>query len=217
VDDHPMIVRGVTELLRRDSRFQVVGTASTGEEAVEKARELAPEIVVMDLAMPGMGGLDAIRRITDADESVRVLAVTSDTEEESLLAVLEAGGSGFVRKTAVNADLIEALQTVARQEVFLYPSAAKILLGGYRDAEHRVGELFENLTEQECDVLRLIAEGYTSKEIGKRLYLSPHTVDSYRSQVMQKLGLSHRSELVKYALRTGLLSRKTPSADYLRY
>lgn len=206
VDDHPMIVRGVTELLRRDPRFEVLDTASTGEEAVEKARELTPDVVVLDLAMPGMGGLEAMRRITEADGNVQVLAVTSDTEEESLLAVLEAGGSGFVRKTAVNTDLIDALQSVARREVFLYPSAVKILLRGYRDAEHRAGELFENLTEQDRDILRLVAEGYTSKEIGKRLYLSPHTVDSYRSQVMQKLGLSHRNELVKYALRTGLLS-----------
>lgn len=110
-----------------------------------------------------------------------------------------------MRKARAHADLIGAIQTVARDEVYLDPSGTKLLLRGYRDAEERAGKPLDNLSQQERELVRLVAEGYTSKEIGKKLFLSPHIVDSYRSQLMQKLGLSHRSELVQFALRSTLL------------
>jgi len=206
VDDHPAILRGVHELLDGDPGFEIVGEARNGEDAVEEAARLQPDIVVMDLTMPGIGGLEATRRITSEHEGMRVVAVTSDGEEESLLQVLRAGGSGFVRKTAVHEDLTRALRAVARDEVFLYPSATKILLRGFRNLDRSFDGSMGLLSDQEREVIRLAAEGFTSKEIGKQLFLSPHTVDSYRSQAMQKLGLSHRSDLVRYALRAGLLS-----------
>lgn len=200
-----MIRRGLQEILRQDARFEVVGEAGDGDEAVDKARELEPDIVIMDVTLPGTGGLEATRQITASNDKVRVLAVTSDTEEESLLSLLEAGGSGFVRKTAAHEDLLDALETVMRDDVYLYPAAARILLQGFREAEQRAGGMLDRLSEQEQDVLRLVAEGFTSREVAAELDLSPHTVDSYRSRIMNKLGLAHRSEVVQYALRTGLL------------
>jgi DNA-binding NarL/FixJ family response regulator len=206
VDDHPVLRSGLDALLALEEDLEVVGQASTGEEGVEKTRLLRPDVVVMDLAMPGMGGLEATRQIIEAGGGVRVLVLTSQAEEEFLLPVLEAGGSGYVRKTSADEDLIRAIRAVSRDEVFLYPSATKLLLRTYKLAEEK-GEAspIEKLSDREREVLTLTAEGFSSGEIGKKLFLSPKTVDTYRARLMQKLGLSHRSELVRLALQTGLL------------
>jgi DNA-binding NarL/FixJ family response regulator len=205
-DDHAVLRAGLRALLEAEKEFEVVGEASTGEEAVQRARLLRPDVVVMDLSMPGMGGLEATRQITALEQGTRVLVLTVHAEEEYLLPVLEAGGSGYVRKTSADEDLIEAIHTVARNEVFLYPSAAKLLLQGYRASEASAEiDPAEPLSEREREVLTLTAEGYSSSEIGKKLFLSPKTVDTYRSRIMQKLGLTHRSELVRFALKAGLL------------
>jgi DNA-binding NarL/FixJ family response regulator len=205
-DDHPVLRSGLEALLSLEEGLQVVGQASTGEEAVEKTRLLRPDVVVMDLAMPGIGGLEATKQIVALALGAKVLVLTSQTEEEFLLQVLEAGGSGFVRKTSADADLVNAIRTVARDEVFLYPSATRLLLRTYKEARepHAAGPL-EKLSEREREVLTLTAEGYSSAEIGKKLFLSPKTVDTYRARMMQKLGLSHRAELVRLALDTGML------------
>jgi DNA-binding NarL/FixJ family response regulator len=205
-DDHAVLRAGLRALLEAEDEFEVVGEAGTGEEAVDRTRLSRPDVVVMDLSMPGMGGLEATRQIASLDQGTRVLVLTVHAEEEYLLPVLEAGGSGYVRKTSADEDLIEAIHTVARNEVFLYPSAAKLLLQGYRTAEAG-GEIdpTEPLSDREREVLALTAEGFSSSEIGKKLFLSPKTVDTYRARIMQKLGLTHRSELVRFALRTGML------------
>ncbi|HEX7049536.1 MAG TPA: response regulator transcription factor [Longimicrobiales bacterium] len=206
VDDHAVLRAGLRALLDAEPDLRVVGEASTGEEGVERARELRPDIVVMDLSMPGIGGLEATRRIAALEQNPKILVLTVHAEEEYLLPVLEAGGSGYVTKTSADEDLIEAIHTVARGEVFLYPSAAKLLLKGYREAEvgREAGPL-ERLSDREREVLALTAEGFSSSEIGEKLFISPKTVDTYRSRIMEKLGLKHRSELVRFALRTGLL------------
>lgn len=205
-DDHAVLRAGLRALLDAEAEFEVVGEAGTGEDAVNRARLLRPDIIVMDLSMPGMGGLEATRQISALDQGTRVLVLTVHAEEEYLLPVLEAGGSGYVRKTSADEDLIEAIHTVARNEVFLYPSAAKLLLQGYKAADAG-GEIdpTEPLSDREREVLTFTAGGYSSSEIGKKLFLSPKTVDTYRSRIMQKLGLTHRSELVRFALKTGLL------------
>lgn len=205
-DDHAVLRGGLKALLGLEPDLDVVGEAATGEAAVERTRALRPDVVVMDLAMPGMDGLEATRQVVALKQGAKVLVLSSQAEEEYLLPVLEAGGSGYVRKTDADSDLIEAIRTVARDEVFLYPSATKLLLRRYRDAEER-GEVnpLEELSKREREVLALTAEGYSSSEIGKQLFLSPKTVDTYRARIMQKLGLRHRSELVRFALRTGLL------------
>jgi two-component system response regulator NreC len=205
VDDHLVLRAGLKALLDAETDMRVVGEASTGEEALEKAKSLKPDVVVMDLSMPGMGGLEATRQISELGQA-KVLVLTMHSEEEYLLPVLEAGGSGYVKKTSADEDLTNAIRTVARDEVFLYPNAAKLLLQGFRvRGEDDQPDPLEKLTERERDVLAMTAEGYSSSEIGERLFISPKTVDTYRSRIMEKLGLHHRSELVRFALNTGLL------------
>lgn len=205
-DDHAMMLRALEALLRRDPWVRVVGTAATGEEAVRLAEQTSPDVVLMDLRMPGLDGVRATRQITRANPDVRVLALTADAEEESLLPLLAAGGSGYLQKTHAPDDLLAALHAVSRGELFLYPSGYRLLLGGFRDAAQAQGiDLLETLTDREREIVRLVAEGFTSREIGSRLFLSPHTIESYRGRLMRRLGLSHRAEVVQFALRTGLL------------
>jgi two-component system response regulator NreC len=204
-DDHAVLRGGLRALLSLEPDMDVVGEVSTGEEAIERVRALRPHVVVMDLAMPGMGGMEATRQVTALDLGTRVLILTSHAEEEYLLPVLEAGASGYVQKTSADKDLILAVRTVARDEVFLYPSATRLLLRGYKTAGHGEDDPLHDLSEREREVLKLTAEGYGSGEIGKKLFLSPKTVDTYRSRLMQKLGLTHRAELVRFALETGVL------------
>lgn len=204
-DDHAMLRAGLKALLEAEDDLRVVGEAATGEEAVSQAEERRADVVVMDLSMPGIGGLEATRQIAQKG-AARVLVLTMHTEEEYLLPVLEAGGSGYVRKTSADQELTGAIRTVARGEVFLYPSAAKLLLQGYKVRGEPGGEdPVDRLSERERQVLGLTAEGFTSSEIGERLFISPKTVDTYRSRIMEKLQLTHRSELVRFALETGLL------------
>jgi two-component system response regulator NreC len=205
-DDHPILRSGLEALLALEEGMEVVGQASTGEEAVERTRLLRPDVVVMDLTMPGMGGVEATRQIGELGLGARVLVLTSQTEDDFLLPVLEAGGSGFVRKTSADDDLVNAIRTVARGEVFLYPSATRLLLRQYTRAKAGTDEdPLSALSEREREVLGLTAEGYSSADIGKKLFLSPKTVDTYRARMMQKLGLTTRAELVHLALKTGLL------------
>jgi len=205
-DDHSILRSGLAALLDLEHDMHVVAEVGTGEEAVERAAALRPDVVIMDLDMPGIGGLEATRRIAALENAARVLVLTSHAENENLLPVLDAGGSGFVHKSKAREDLVEAIRVVARDEVFLYPSATRLLLERYQTAEEKgEAEPLEELSVRERQVLRLTAEGYTASEIGDRIFLSPKTVETYRSRVMRKLGLSHRSELVRFALRTGVL------------
>lgn len=204
-DDHAVLRGGLRALLSLEPDMDVIGEVATGEEAIERVRALRPHVVVMDLGMPGMGGLEATRQVTALDLGTRVLILTSHAEEEYLLPVLEAGASGYVQKTSADRDLILAVRTVARDEVFLYPSATRLLLRGYKTAGKGENDPLHDLSDREREVLKLTAEGYGSGEIGKKLFLSPKTVDTYRSRLMQKLGLTHRAELVRFALETGVL------------
>jgi two-component system response regulator NreC len=205
-DDHAMFRAGLKALLESESRFEVAGEASTGEEAVDLARSLKPDIVVMDLSMPETNGLDATRRIAALGLDTRVLVLTVHAEEEYLVPVVEAGASGYLTKTSADTDLIEALKVVARGQVYLPPKATTLLLKQYKQAESDdEPSKLKDLSSREREVLALTAEGFSSREIGKKLFISPKTVDTYRSRIMEKLGLSHRSELVRFALKVGLL------------
>ena len=169
-------------------------------------RQHGPTVVVADLSMPG-GGLETIKEITALGLPTRVLVLTVHAEERYLLPVLEAGGSGYVRKSSAHTDLLDAIRTVARGEVFLDPAATKTLLRGYLGRVRSGDELDlgEVLSEREREVVRLTAEGHTALQAGDILSLSPKTVETYRHRAMQKLGLTNRAELVRYALRAGLL------------
>ena len=206
VDDHAVLRAGLKALLDAEDDLRVVGEGGTGEECIDKVKLLKPDVVVMDLSMPGIGGLEATKKIAELGLGTKVLVLTVHAEEEYLLPVLEAGGSGYVTKTSADIYLIQAIRTVSRDEVFLYPSATRLLLRRYKQAgEDRKESPLALLSEREREVLAQTAEGYSSAEIGKRLFISPKTVDTYRSRIMEKLKLNHRSELVRFALRTGLL------------
>ncbi len=205
VDDHAMFRAGIKALLEADSRITVVGEASTGDEAVDRARELKPDVVVMDLSMPGSNGLEATRRIVALELDTKVLVLTVHAEEEYLVPVVDAGASGYLTKTSADTDLTEAIKVVARGQVYLPPKATTLLLRRYKQAEADDGVGLHDLSTREQAVLALTAEGFSSTEIGKKLFISPKTVDTYRGRIMQKLGLTHRSELVRFALRVGLL------------
>lgn len=205
VDDHAMFRAGIRALLEAEGRIVVVGEASSGDEAVDRVRELKPDVVVMDLSMPGSNGLEATRRIAALELDTKVLVLTVHAEEEYLVPVVEAGASGYLTKTSADNDLIEAIKVVARGEVYLPPKATTLLLQRYKASESDDTAGLHDLSTREQEVLALTAEGYSSREIGKKLFISPKTVDTYRSRIMDKLGLNHRSELVRFALRVGLL------------
>ncbi|HVL22848.1 MAG TPA: response regulator transcription factor [Thermomicrobiales bacterium] len=206
-DDHGIVRAGLRALLEAQSDMTVIGEAEDGPSAIALVRELQPTVVVADLSMPG-GGLEAIRGITSLNLPSRVLVLTVHAEERYLLPVLEAGGSGYVRKSSAHTDLLDAIRTVARGEVFLDPAATKTLLRGYLGRVNTGQELDlgEVLSEREREVVKLTAEGYTAQQAAEILSLSPKTVETYRHRAMQKLGLTNRAELVRYALRAGLLS-----------
>lgn len=205
VDDHAMFRAGIKALLEAEGRVTVVGEASTGDEAVDRARELKPDVVVMDLSMPGSNGLEATRRIVALGLDTKVLVLTVHAEEEYLVPVVDAGASGYLTKTSADTELLEAIKIVARGQVFLPPKATTLLLRRYKQADSDDGVGLHDLSTREQEVMALTAEGFSSREIGKKLFISPKTVDTYRSRIMEKLGLNHRSELVRFALRVGLL------------
>jgi two-component system response regulator NreC len=205
VDDHAMFRAGIRALLEAEGHVEVVGEGSSGDEAVDLVRELKPEVVIMDLSMPGSNGLEATRRIAALELDTNVLVLTVHAEEEYLVPVVEAGASGYLTKTSADTDLLEAIRVVARGQVFLPPKATTLLLKQYKAAEADEQAGLKDLSTREQEVLALTAEGFSSREIGKKLFISPKTVDTYRSRIMDKLGLSHRSELVRFALKVGLL------------
>ena len=204
-DDHGILRAGLRALLGGEADMEVVGEAADGEEAVERATELDPDVVVLDIAMPRLDGLEATRRIRDRGLHAKVLILTVHAEERYLLPVLRAGGAGYVQKSGADTDLLDAIRTVARGDAFLYPGATRLLLADYLGREGEGRDRGRDLSERERQVLALTAEGYSAQEIGDRLILSPKTVETYRERAMHKLGLRRRADLVHFALRSGLL------------
>ena len=197
----------IKALLESEPLLEVVGEVSSGDEAVDQVRILKPHVVLMDLSMPGSNGLEATRRIAALNLDTKVLVLTAHAEEEYLVPVVEAGASGYyLTKTSADTDLIEAVKVVARGQVYLPPKAATLLLRRYKESDEGDDLGLHSLSSREQEVLALTAEGFSSREIGKKLFISPKTVDTYRARIMEKLGLTHRSELVRFALRVGLLS-----------
>jgi len=207
VDDHTIVRAGIRLLLQAEPGLEVVGEAGDGQQAIAQTEALQPDVVLMDLAMPGISGLEATREIKRRWPQVQVLALTMHRSDDYLFRMLESGASGYVLKGAETGDLIAAVRAAARGDVFLYPSMAKKLVTDYLNrvqaGEERAS--YDGLTDREREVLRLIAEGYTNPEIAEALHLSPHTVQSHRRAIMEKLNLHDRVELVKYAMRRGLI------------
>jgi DNA-binding NarL/FixJ family response regulator len=207
VDDHAIVRTGLKAVLAEAGDIEVVGEASGGNEAVALLGQVAADVAVMDLSMSDGDGLAATATLTATGAGPRVLVLTMHAEEAYLEAVLEAGASGYVGKATADRDLVEAVRAVSRGEIYVQPSAARVLAQGARRREERASERprYERLTDRERSVMRLIAEGYTAPEIGEQLAISPKTVDTYKQRINDKLGLAHRADYVRLALKLGLL------------
>ncbi len=204
VDDHAIMRDGIKALLSIYDDIEVVGEASEGREAVEMARELNPDVVVMDISMPGMDGLEVTRRLTKRNPGMKVIILTQHDNREYILSAIKVGAAGYIPKKALGSDLISAIRAVHSGDSFLYPSAAKTLIDDYRKQAEQP-DIYESLTEREREILKLIAEGLTSREIANALYISQKTVQGHRTKIMEKLDLHNRTELIKYAIRKGLV------------
>jgi two-component system response regulator NreC len=206
VDDHTLLRDGLCALLELVPDIEVVGEAGNGREALEKARELLPDIVLMDIEMPVMDGLEAARRIRAQHLGSKVLILSQYEDAERVVDAVEAGVKGFVNKTAAPAELAASIRSVYRGDSYLSPAAARQLVGEYQRTNHGKGhDAYDRLTSREKDVLKLIAEGKTSQQIADVLVVSRKTVEGHRTNLMAKLGIHDRVELVKYAVRKGII------------
>ncbi|MDB4884263.1 MAG: hypothetical protein JWL95_3029 [Gemmatimonadetes bacterium] len=207
VDDHAIVRTGLKAVLSEATEIDVVGEASGGHEAIALLAHVPADVVVMDISMSDGDGVSATRWITKDSDAPRVLVLTMHAEEAYLEAVLEAGASGYLVKSTADRDLVEAIRAVASGEVFVQPAAARVLAQGARRRDEQASDRarYERLTDRERAVMRAIAEGYTAPEIGEQLAISPKTVDTYKQRINDKLGLTHRADYVKLALKLGLL------------
>jgi two-component system response regulator NreC len=204
-DDHQVLRSGLRALLNLEPDLEVVGEASNGREAVRLTETLRPDVVVMDISMPDVDGLKAAEEIHNLGLPAKIVMLTVHADEDYLFQTLKAGASGYVHKSSADRELIDAIRTVHRGDVFLYPLAIKKLLGEYLRGGIKPPSEKEPLTNREREVLKLTAEGFTNNEIAEQLVISPKTVDTYRQRIMEKLNLHHRSELIRYALKRGYL------------
>lgn len=206
VDDHIMLREGIKKLINNDSGFDIVGESGDGSEAVELVKKLNPDIVLMDISLPSLNGIEATRRIKRDNPKIKVLALTMHDNEEYLSQMLQAGASGYILKKAAVSELRNAIDAVNRGESYLYPSSAKHLIGSFLKRVESGGKSsIDGLTSREQEVLILIAEGKTNKEIAKHLQLSVKTIESHRSNIFGKLEINDRVEAVRYAIRRGLI------------
>lgn len=206
VDDHDVVRSGLRMLLESEADVVIVAEASSGQEALALIESQPPDVVVMDIGLPDMSGIEATRKIKAAHGDVAVVALTIHEDEEYFFQMLDAGASGYVPKRAAPEELLTAVRAAARGEVYLYPSMAKLLVKDYLEGpDASDSERLDGLTEREQEVLELVAEGDTNGEIGQQLSISPKTVARHRENIMQKLNLHSRTELVKYAIRKGII------------
>ncbi|MDO8613708.1 MAG: response regulator transcription factor [Dehalococcoidia bacterium] len=207
VDDHVIVRDGVRMILEAQPDIEVVGEASDGREALERTRQLLPSVVLMDIAMPGMNGLEATAAIRQELPDVQVLILTMHEDYEYFFEVLRAGASGYALKGASSNDLVSAIRAVHQGGVYLHPAVAKNLVSDYvkrmEPGEDRAR--YDGLSDRERQVLKLVAEGKTSQQIAEELFLSVNTVQTHRAHIMEKLGLHNRTDLIRYALRKGLV------------
>jgi two-component system response regulator NreC len=205
VDDHVMFRQGLCSLLEGYHDIEVVGEAIHGKEAIEKVRQLAPQVVLMDIGMPVMNGLEATRRLQKEAPDAKVLVLTQYEDSEYILSVLRAGAKGYIAKTATASELVSAIRTVHNGESFLYPSAATALVAEYLMRVGGERNEYERLTDREREILQLVAEGHSNREIADKLFISVKTVLRHRTNIMEKLGFHNRTELIKYAISKGLI------------
>ncbi len=205
-DDHTIVRSGVRLLLEAEPDLEVVGEALNGQEALALAETLQPDIVLMDIAMPDMDGFEATRQLKRRWPHIYVLVLTIHREDEYFFQMLQAGASGYVLKGADTSDLINAVRIVSRGEIFLYPAMAQRLVQDYLTRLSRDPDSGPSLSPREKEILKLVAEGFSNKEIAEKLVISLSTIHTHRHNIMVKLGLSTHHELIQYARQHGLIS-----------
>lgn len=207
VDDHAVVRMGLNMLLNARPNMEVVGEASEGNEGIQKAEELKPDVVLMDLSMPhGKDGLSATSELKKILPDTSILILTMHDDEEYLFRAIQAGASGCILKSAPHEELLQAIECVAKGNAYLYPSATKRLMEEYLSHMKQDGsDSYSLLSDREKEVLTLIAKGYSNKEIAEKLIISVKTVETHKSKVMEKLQMKSRPELVSYALKKGLM------------
>ena len=206
-DDHTIVRSGVRLLLESETDIEVVGEATNGKEALTLVEELHPDVVLMDIAMPEVDGLEATKTIISQWPNTAVLVLTMHRSDEYFFEMIKAGASGYVLKGAEINELIHAIRVVAKGEVFLYPSIAGKLVKGYLDSIEGNNNAMSILSKREIEILRLLADGYSNKEIAEKLVVSSSTVHSHRSNIMNKLNFKNRRDLIQYARRKGLIGK----------
>ena len=205
-DDHTILRQGIKSLLDNQEGIEVIGEAKDGREALRIIEETLPDVILMDIAMPGLNGLEATRRIKKKFPRMKVLVLTMYTNEEYIFQILNAGANGYLVKETAFQDLISAIKAVYKNEAFMSPSISKKVINSYikraQDDEEKTCEI---LTTREREILQLIAEGNSSKKIAEALFISPKTVETHRTHIMDKLNIHNRTGLVKYAIRKGIV------------
>ena len=201
-DDHAVVRNGFRRILSAEADMEVVGEAANGQEALDRAAELQPDVVVMDVTMPELNGIEATRRLMESSPRTRVLALSMHKDGVYVREILRAGARGYLLKDSGESDLLAAVRAVARGEGYLSPAVSDAVLNDYR---RHVTDPVDLLTSREREVLQLIAEGKTNKEVATHLNLSVYTVEAHRGRIMEKLNLHSTGELVRFALRNGLI------------
>jgi NarL family two-component system response regulator LiaR len=208
VDDHTIVRDGISALLSLAGDIEVVGEAVNGNEALKMVAKLQPDVVLMDIAMPIMGGLEATRRITKEFPNTKVLVITQHDDKEYVFPVIESGAAGLISKAAASSELATGIRAVYQGDSFLSPSVARLLVENYQQTAGERGQLdpYNQLTEREREILKLLAEGFSNQEIADMLVITRKTVEGHKTNLMAKLGIHNRIDLVKYALRRGIIS-----------
>lgn len=205
-DDHTILRQGIKALLDNQAGIEVIGEAKDGREALTLIERLQPDVILMDIAMPGLNGLEATRRIKKKFPKIKVLVLTMYTNEEYVFQILQAGANGYLVKETAFQDLISAIRAVYRDEAFMSPSISKKVINRYTQRAQKTNDTTSDvLTTREREVLQLIAEGSSSKKIAEALFISPKTVETHRTHIMDKLNIHNRTDLVKYAIRKGIV------------
>ena len=206
-DDHAIVREGIVSLFLRERDFKVVGQASDGEEAIEKIQQTKPDVVIMDISMPKINGIDAMERLLKEGSKAKFLVLTQHEKQEYIRLAMHAGASGYLVKYSITQDVIDAVRSISRGEFYFSPSISKIFIAEYvqKSRQKSLPRTDLQLTTREEEILRFIAEGLSSRQIAEKLFVSSRTVEFHRANIIQKLGIRDVAGLTRYAIKQGLV------------